>query len=45
MMRKAVVIGSGPGGAAAARELSRDHEVRVLEAGEKFVPMQWNLAR
>jgi len=36
---RAIVVGSGPGGAAAARELVRKgHEVIVLEAGERFRP-------
>lgn len=36
---RAIVVGSGVGGATAARELSRrGHEVVVLEAGERFKP-------
>lgn len=37
---KAVVVGSGAGGAVAARELARNgFEVTILEAGKKFSPL------
>ncbi len=38
-MKKAIVIGSGAGGAMAARELAKDFEVTVLEAGRAFRPL------
>ena len=37
-MKKAIVIGSGAGGAMAARMLSKDFEVTVLEQGKEFKP-------
>ena len=35
-MKRALVIGSGAGGATAARELQGAFDVTVLEAGEEF---------
>jgi len=42
-MKTAVVIGSGAGGAAAARELQGRFEVTILEAGPEFRPFGLNL--
>lgn len=43
---RAIVVGSGAGGATAARELqSRGFEVIILEAGPHFKPFTWNLSR
>jgi choline dehydrogenase-like flavoprotein len=36
---RAIVVGSGAGGAAAARELQGTHQVTVLEAGREFRPL------
>lgn len=44
-MKKAIVIGSGAGGAVAARELQGAYKVTVLEAGSEFKPLTWNLKR
>ncbi|MCR5820451.1 MAG: GMC family oxidoreductase N-terminal domain-containing protein [Bacteroidaceae bacterium] len=38
-MKKVIVIGSGAGGAMAARMLARDFDVTVLEAGGEFKPL------
>jgi choline dehydrogenase-like flavoprotein len=38
VMRKAIVIGTGAGGATAARELQGTYDVLVLEAGGEFHP-------
>ena len=43
-MKKAIVIGSGAGGATAARELQGRFDVTVLEAGKAFHPFSFNLA-
>lgn len=42
-MKKAIVIGSGAGGAAAARELQGKYAVTVLEAGNEFRPFSMDL--
>ncbi len=42
-MKKAIVIGSGAGGATAARELQGKFAVTVLEAGREFRPLSINL--
>lgn len=42
-MKTAVVVGSGAGGAAAARELQGRFEVTILEAGPSFRPFGLNL--
>jgi choline dehydrogenase-like flavoprotein len=42
-MKRALVIGSGAGGATAAKELQGSFEVTVLEAGGEFQPMSLNL--
>jgi choline dehydrogenase-like flavoprotein len=38
-MRKAIVVGSGAGGATVAKELQGHYEVTVLEAGKAFRPL------
>ncbi|MDP3177799.1 MAG: hypothetical protein Q8M76_07835, partial [Spirochaetaceae bacterium] len=38
-VRRAIVVGSGAGGAAAARELQAAYQVTVLEAGGNFRPL------
>lgn len=38
-MRKAIVVGSGAGGATVAKELQGHYEVTVLEAGKAFKPL------
>lgn len=42
-MKTAIVIGSGAGGAAAARELQGRYAVTILEAGRPFRPFAMNL--
>jgi len=42
-MRKAVVVGSGAGGAAAARDLAGVFDVTVIEAGGEFRPFRLTL--
>jgi choline dehydrogenase-like flavoprotein len=42
-MKKAIVVGSGAGGAAAAKELQGKFQVTVLEAGNSFHPFYGNL--
>lgn len=42
-MNRAVVIGSGAGGAMCARELQGKYQVTVLEAGREFHPFGFNL--
>jgi choline dehydrogenase-like flavoprotein len=44
MRRTAIVVGSGAGGAAAAKELQGDFDVLVLEAGGEFRPLAMSLA-
>ena len=44
-MRKAIVVGSGAGGATAARELQGTYDVTVLEEGGEFRPFSTNLSR
>ena len=43
-MKKAVIVGSGAGGATAARELQGKFAVTVLEAGKPFSPFSLNLS-
>ncbi len=43
-MKRAIVVGSGAGGAAAAKELQGAFDVTVLEAGEEFRPFQFDLS-
>jgi choline dehydrogenase-like flavoprotein len=42
-LKTAIVVGSGAGGAAAARELQAAFSVTVLEAGREFRPFGWDL--
>jgi choline dehydrogenase-like flavoprotein len=42
-MKRALVIGSGAGGATAAKELQGAFDVTVLEAGEAFRPLSLSL--
>ena len=42
-MRRAIVVGSGAGGATAAKELQGKLEVTVLEAGKEFRPLSLSL--
>jgi len=44
-MRKAIVIGSGAGGATAAMELQGQYDVTVIEAGGEFAPFRAPLYR
>jgi choline dehydrogenase-like flavoprotein len=44
-MKKAVVVGSGAGGATAAKELQGKFEVTVLEAGKAFQPFSLSLSK
>jgi choline dehydrogenase-like flavoprotein len=44
-MKKAIVVGSGAGGAAAARELQGIFDVTILEAGKEFSPFSRDLSR
>lgn len=43
-MKKAIVIGSGAGGATAAKELQGTYDVTVLEAGKPFRPFTTDLS-
>ena len=43
-MKKALVVGSGAGGATVAKELQGKFAVTVLEAGKEFHPFSMNLA-
>jgi choline dehydrogenase-like flavoprotein len=42
-MKKAIVVGSGAGGATVSKELQGHFEVTVLEAGKKFQPFSLDL--
>lgn len=42
---RAIVVGSGAGGATVAKELQGHLEVTILEAGQAFRPFTWNLPR
>ena len=44
-MKKAIVVGSGAGGAAAARELQGIFDVTILEAGKEFSPFSRDLSQ
>jgi choline dehydrogenase-like flavoprotein len=43
-MKRALIVGSGAGGATAAKELQGPFEVTVLEAGEEFRPFSRSLS-
>jgi choline dehydrogenase-like flavoprotein len=43
-MKKAIVVGSGAGGATAAKELQGKYDVTVLEAGNAFRPFSSRLS-
>ena len=43
-MKRAIVVGSGAGGCAAASELAKEFEVTVLEAGCAFEPFSYKLS-
>jgi len=42
-MKKAIVVGSGAGGATIAKELQGRFEVTVLERGRAFRPLTWSM--
>lgn len=42
-MKKAIIVGSGAGGATAAKELQGHYQVTVLEAGGEFKPFRMTL--
>ena len=42
-MKRAIVVGSGAGGATAAKELQGAFDVTVLEAGGEFEPLGLSL--
>jgi choline dehydrogenase-like flavoprotein len=44
-MKKAIVIGSGAGGATVAMELQGQYDVTVIEAGGEFTPFRASLSR
>ncbi len=44
-MKRAIVVGSGAGGATAAKELQGNYDVTVLESGREFRPFTPELAR
>jgi len=43
-MKRAIVVGSGAGGATAAKELQGKFDVTVLEAGKEFKPLKISLS-
>lgn len=43
-MKRAIVVGSGAGGATAAKALQGNFAVTVLEAGQEFQPLAWALS-
>lgn len=43
-MRRAIVVGTGAGGATVAKELQGKFDVTVLEAGRGFRPFSWSLS-
>jgi choline dehydrogenase-like flavoprotein len=43
-VKKVIVVGSGAGGAAAAKKLQGKFQVTVLEAGREFKPFSFNLS-
>ena len=42
-MKRAIVVGSGAGGATVAKELQGAFEITILEAGKEFRPFSMNL--
>lgn len=44
-MKRAIVVGSGAGGATAAKELQGKFAVTILEAGQDFRPFSWQLPK
>jgi choline dehydrogenase-like flavoprotein len=42
-VKRVIVVGTGAGGAAAAKELQGPYDVTVLEAGREFRPFSWRL--
>ena len=42
-MKRAIIVGSGAGGATIAKELQGTFQVTLLEAGAKFQPFSWKL--
>jgi len=42
-LKKVIIVGSGAGGATAAKELQGHFDVTVLEKGKAFQPFSWNL--
>lgn len=44
-MKRAIVVGSGAGGATVAKELQGKFAVTILEAGREFRPFSWKLPR
>jgi len=42
-MKKAIVVGTGAGGATVAKEIQGHFDVTILEAGKEFRPFSWNL--
>src|SRR5512133_1696892 len=42
-MKKAIVVGSGAGGATAAKELQGYYQVTVLEEGREFKPFNFGM--
>ena len=42
-MKKAIVVGTGAGGATVAKELQGIFQVTILEAGNSFHPFNGNL--
>lgn len=43
-MKKVIIVGSGAGGAAAAKKLQGKFNVTVLEAGREFKPFRFNIS-
>ncbi|MCI0513551.1 FAD-dependent oxidoreductase, partial [candidate division KSB1 bacterium] len=43
-MKKAIIVGSGAGGATIARQLQGQFAVTVLEQGRRFVPFAWKMS-
>ncbi len=44
-MKRAIVVGTGAGGATAAKELQGTYDVTVLEAGKQFIPFKTEVSR